>query len=54
MLRCFESDDITHIEGSVDPIRDAEIIETELLLADLESLERRTENSVKNKRVLKR
>ena len=44
MLRCFESDDITHIEGSVDPIRDAEIIETELLLADLESLERRTEN----------
>ncbi len=41
MLRCFNDDDITHVEGSVDPLRDAEIIETELILADLESLERR-------------
>lgn len=41
VLRCFENDDITHVEGDVDPIRDAEIIETELLLADLESLEKR-------------
>lgn len=36
VLRCFEDDDITHVEGGVDPIRDAEIIETELMLADLE------------------
>lgn len=43
MLRCFESGDISHVEGSVDPIRDAETVETELLLADLESLERRIE-----------
>lgn len=41
VLRCFEDDDITHVEGSVDPIRDAEIIETELVLADLESIEKR-------------
>ena len=41
VLRCFESGDITHVEGSVDPIRDAETVETELMLADLESLERR-------------
>src|SRR6056297_5181 len=37
VLRCFESDDITHVDGSVDPLRDAETIETELMLADLES-----------------
>ncbi len=41
VLRCFEDADITHVEGSVDPLRDAEIIETELMLADLESLEKR-------------
>ncbi|MCA9392558.1 50S ribosome-binding GTPase, partial [candidate division WWE3 bacterium] len=41
VLRCFEDDDITHVEGSVDPIRDAEIIETDLVLADLESIEKR-------------
>jgi len=41
VLRCFEDDDVTHVEGSVDPIRDAETVETELMLADLESLERR-------------
>ena len=41
VLRCFEDDDITHVAGSVDPIRDMEIIETELMLADLESLEKR-------------
>ncbi|MBS0961311.1 MULTISPECIES: redox-regulated ATPase YchF [Acetobacter] len=41
VLRCFEDEDITHVEGSVDPLRDAEIIETELMLADLESLEKR-------------
>lgn len=40
VLRCFEDDDITHVEGSVDPIRDAETIETELLIADMESLDK--------------
>ncbi len=44
VLRCFENDDITHVEGSVDPIRDLEIVETELMLADLESLEKRVVN----------
>lgn len=42
VLRCFEDSDITHVEGRIDPIADAEIIETELMLADLESLERRS------------
>lgn len=41
VVRCFESGDITHVEGSVDPIRDIEIINTELCLADLESVEKR-------------
>jgi GTP-binding protein YchF len=41
VLRCFEDDDVTHVEGSVDPIRDAETVETELMLADLESLQKR-------------
>src|ERR1700730_8630725 len=42
ILRCFEDDNVVHVEGSVDPLRDAETVETELMLADLESLERRT------------
>ncbi len=41
VLRCFEDNDVVHIEGRVDPIADAETIETELMLADLDSLERR-------------
>jgi GTP-binding protein YchF len=41
VLRCFEDPDVTHVEGSIDPIRDAETVETELMLADLESLEKR-------------
>ncbi len=41
VLRCFEDADVTHVEGSIDPIRDAETVETELMLADLDSLERR-------------
>jgi ribosome-binding ATPase len=41
VLRCFEDDDITHVEGRIDPIADAETVETELMLADLDSLERR-------------
>jgi GTP-binding protein YchF len=42
VARCFVDDDITHVEGRVDPISDLDIIETELMLADLESLEKRT------------
>jgi ribosome-binding ATPase len=41
VLRCFENDDIQHVENKVDPIADAETVETELLLSDLESLEKR-------------
>src|SRR6202142_133362 len=41
VLRCFEDSDIAHVEGSIDPVRDAEVVETELMLADLESLEKR-------------
>ena len=41
VLRCFEDPDITHVEGPIDPIRDAEVVETELMLADLDSLEKR-------------
>ncbi|MEM9207471.1 MAG: redox-regulated ATPase YchF, partial [Pseudomonadota bacterium] len=41
VLRCFEDDDITHVAGKIDPIADAEVVETELMLADLESLEKR-------------
>ncbi len=41
VLRCFESGDITHVEGRVDPVADAEVVETELMLADLQSLEKR-------------
>ncbi len=44
VLRCFEDGDITHVEGRVDPVADAETIETELMLADLESIERRRAN----------
>jgi len=44
VLRCFEDDDITHVEGKIDPLRDAEIIETELILADLDSIEKRIPN----------
>ena len=41
VLRCFDDGDVVHVEGRVDPIRDADIVETELMLADLESLEKR-------------
>src|SRR3954463_14081738 len=41
VLRCFEDPNVVHVEGDVDPIRDAETVETELMLADLEGLERR-------------
>lgn len=41
VLRCFEDDDITHVDGRIDPLADAEVVETELMLADLESCEKR-------------
>jgi GTP-binding protein YchF len=47
VLRCFEGGDVTHVEGSVDPVRDAETVETELMIADLESLEKRLSNAQK-------
>src|SRR5438445_1565683 len=47
VLRCFEDSDITHVEGRINPVADAETIETELMLSDLESLERRTEQTRK-------
>ena len=50
VLRCFEDADITHVDDSIDPIRDAETVETELMLADLESLEKRVEPLIKKTR----
>lgn len=47
VLRCFEDGDVTHVEGRVDPVTDADTIETELMLADLESIEKRRANLVR-------
>ena len=47
VLRCFEDGDVTHVEGRVDPVADAETIETELMLADLESIEKRMQNLIR-------
>jgi GTP-binding protein YchF len=47
VLRCFEDDDIQHVANTVDPIADAEVVETELMLADLESLEKRVPAAAK-------
>lgn len=47
VLRCFEDDDIQHVSNKVDPIADAEVVETELMLADLESLEKRVPAAAK-------
>jgi hypothetical protein len=47
VLRCFEDDDIQHVDNRVDPIADAETVETELMLADLDSLEKRVPNLAK-------
>ena len=49
VLRCFEGE-VTHVEGSVDPLRDAETVETELMLADLESVEKQIETATKRAR----
>jgi ribosome-binding ATPase len=53
VLRCFEDNDITHVEGSIDPTRDSEIIDLELILADLESLEKRLPNLEKKAKLSK-
>jgi hypothetical protein len=50
VLRCFADPDVVHLEGEIDPLRDAELVETELLLADLESLERQRDGLVKRAR----
>ncbi|MDU8928762.1 redox-regulated ATPase YchF [Alisedimentitalea sp. MJ-SS2] len=50
VLRCFEDGDVTHVEGRVDPVADAETIETELMLADIESIEKRLVNIVRKVR----
>jgi GTP-binding protein YchF len=51
VLRCFEDTDITHVEGRIDPVADAETVETELMLADLESLEKRVDGLTKRAKV---
>ena len=50
VLRCFEDGDVTHVEGRVDPVADAETIDTELMLADIESVEKRLVNIVRKVR----
>jgi len=50
VLRCFEGE-VTHVEGSVDPLRDAETVETELLIADLDSLERQADTAAKRAKI---
>ena len=50
VLRCFEDGDVTHVDGRIDPIADAETIETELMLADMESIEKRMQNIVRKVR----
>jgi len=53
VVRCFENDDIVHVDGNVDPIRDIEIIETELILSDITLLEKRLENLQKKVKIQK-
>jgi GTP-binding protein YchF len=50
VLRCFEDSDVTHVEGLIDPLRDIEVVETELMLSDLESLGRRLTQAQKRAR----
>lgn len=57
VVRCFEDGNITHVEGKINPVSDAEVVETELMLADLESLEKRLpalEKKAKNDKELKK
>src|SRR5580658_283037 len=50
VLRCFGDENVVHVEGSIEPVRDAEVVETELMLADMESLERRVAAAEKRAR----
>jgi GTP-binding protein YchF len=50
VVRCFDGGDVTHVEGSIDPVRDAEIVETELVLADYEAVEKRIQSVQKKVR----
>lgn len=50
VVRCFEDDDVAHVEGSVDPVRDVEIVQAELMLSDLETVEGRLEKARRNAR----
>jgi ribosome-binding ATPase len=50
VVRCFENEDVTHVDGAVDPVRDIETIETELLLADLQSVEKSLDRARKTAR----
>ena len=50
VLRCFDASDVTHVDGDIDPVRDAQTVETELMLADIDSLERRMTTLVKKSR----
>lgn len=50
VLRCFDDGDVTHVEGRVDPVADAETIDTELMLADIESIEKRLQNIIRKVR----
>ena len=50
VLRCFDDENITHVDGEIDPIRDADTVDTELMLSDLDSLEKRMANLVKKAR----
>ena len=50
MVRCFDNDDVIHVSGNVDPLRDIDTIDTELMLADLESLDKRVK---KNEKIVK-
>jgi GTP-binding protein YchF len=51
VLRCFEDENVTHVEGSVNPLRDKEVVDTELCLKDLETVEKRRERSLKNSKM---
>src|SRR6056297_1858328 len=50
VVRCFDDDNVVHVDGSVDPVRDKEIIDTELILKDLDSVEKRLQNIVRKVR----
>ena len=50
VLRCFDDENITHVDGGIDPIRDADTVDTELMLSDLDSLEKRMANLTKKAR----